>query len=164
MKQDQKVQPLRAQDALYRHIFDTVADGLIVSDLSTGLVVEANRAAAEMHGYSREEFIGLDATAFIHRENHYLLTQYAEAIEAGKPFETLAIHLRRDGSSFNVEWRGTTLTYEGQKYLLFTVRDVSQRIAKEGVIRKLVEERTQEQSKLLEISEAFASALEVKPG
>jgi signal transduction histidine kinase len=53
-------------------------------------------------------------------------------------------------------------THGDQQYWLYTVRDVSQRI-EEDVIRNMVQERTHEQTALLEISEAFASALEVKP-
>jgi PAS domain S-box-containing protein len=34
--------------------------------LKTGLVVEANPAACTMHGYTREEFIGMHPTRFIH--------------------------------------------------------------------------------------------------
>ena len=43
----------------YRSIFEAVVDGLIIHDLETGLVVEANPAACLMHGYTREEFIRL---------------------------------------------------------------------------------------------------------
>ena len=53
----------------YRNIFDTATDGLIISDLGTGLVVEANPAACMMHGYPRAEFIGLHLTAFIHPDS-----------------------------------------------------------------------------------------------
>jgi len=44
---------------LYRTIFDAAADGLIVADLETECVLEANHAACTMHGYLRDEFIGL---------------------------------------------------------------------------------------------------------
>ena len=50
---------LNEKEWQYRSIFDAAIDGLIVHDLETGLVVEANPAACLMHGYTREEFIGL---------------------------------------------------------------------------------------------------------
>src|SRR5271157_3675527 len=60
----QHIQPNQAgKEWLYRSIFDAANDGLIITDLETGLVVEANPAACMMHGYSREEFIGLQLTA-----------------------------------------------------------------------------------------------------
>ncbi len=60
----------------YRSIFDAANDGLIITDLETGLVVEANPAACAMHGYTREEFIGLPLTAFIHPDSQYLFSEY----------------------------------------------------------------------------------------
>jgi PAS domain-containing protein len=51
--------PSEEKEWQYRSIFDAANDGLIINDLETGLVVEANPAACVMHGYTQEEFIGL---------------------------------------------------------------------------------------------------------
>ena len=159
MKKSQRNQ----KESLYQTLFELWQDGIIVQDVSTGMVVESNPAAAKMHGYTDEEFLGVPFTKFIHSDSHHLLSNHAETVQVGNLFEVLAIDMRKDGSSFNAEWRGIGFTYEGQQYRLCVVRDVSQRI-EEDVIRRMVQERTQEQSALLEISEAFASTLEVKPG
>jgi PAS domain S-box-containing protein len=158
-----KKSQLNQKESLYQTIFDAMADGIIIQDASTGVVVQSNPSAAKMHGYTREEFIGIPFTRFIHPNNHHLLTRYAETVQAGRIFEALAVHVRQDGSSFNAEWRGTAFTYRDQQYRLCAVHDVSQRI-EEDVIRRMVREQTRELSALLEISEAFASTLEVKPG
>ena len=50
---------------IYRRLFEAAADGLILQDLETGLVVEANPAAYVLYGYAREEFIGLHPRAFM---------------------------------------------------------------------------------------------------
>ncbi len=152
------------QELIYQIIFNATPDGIIVNDISTGRVIEANQAAAMMHGYTREEFIGLLITEVTHSVSRHLFSQYIKTTLAGNPFEVLAVHLRKDGSSFHVEWHGTTFTHEGQQCLLGTIRDVSLRIEEERVIRKWVEERTHEQATLLEISQAFASEIELKPG
>ena len=54
------------QEQQYRIIFESASDGMIISDVGTGLVVDANPAAIAMHGYARDEFIGLHLTAYIH--------------------------------------------------------------------------------------------------
>jgi len=156
-----KKSQLNEKESLYQTIFDTMADGIIIQDASTDLVVQSNLSAAKMHGYTREEFIGFPLARFVHPTNHHLLTLYAETVQAGNIFEVLAVHVRQDGSLFNAEWRGTAFTYQDQQYRLCAVRDVSRRI-EEDVIRSMVQERTQEQAALLEISEAFASALDLK--
>ena len=158
-----KKRQLSQKEALYQTIFDVMTDGVIIQDVSTGMMMESNPSAAKMHGYTREEFLGIPLSKFIHPDSYNLLFAHAETVQVGDPFEVLAIDMRKDGSSFNAEWRGIEFSYQDQQYRLCIVRDVSQQID-EDVIRKIVQERTNEQSALLEISEAFASALEVKPG
>jgi len=149
---------------LYRSIFEAASDGLIINDVETGLVVEANPAASAMHGYAREEFIGLHPTAYLHHDSHHLFGKYVQTVRSGRVFEALMVHLRRGGAPFYVEVRGTAFTYQGRSCLLGVVRDVSERVQAERMLRQRVEDRTREQSTLLEISHTLASALELQPG
>lgn len=148
----------------YRSIFDAANDGLIINDLETGLVVEANPAACSMHGYSRAEFIGLRLAAFIHPDSQYIFSEYVKAYQADSVFDTRTLHVQRDGSTFYAEWRGTVFTYRGRACLLGIVRDVSKRIQAEQNLQQRVETRTHEQATLLEISHTLASTLELQPG
>src|SRR3990172_7258320 len=145
---------------LYRSIFEAASDGLIINDVETGLVVEANPAASAMHGYAREEFIGLHPPAYLHHDSHHLFGKYVQTVRSGRVFEALMVHLRRGGAPFYVEVRGTAFTYQGRSCLLGVVRDVSKRVQTERMLRQRVEDRTREQSTLLEISHALVSALE----
>jgi two-component system nitrate/nitrite sensor histidine kinase NarX len=148
----------------YRSIFDAASDGLIITDSETGLVVEANSAACAMHGYAYEEFIGLLPAAFIHPEGQQAFRDYLRAFQSRPADETNVLHLRRDGSTFHAEWRGTAFTYQGRSCLLAVVRDVSRRIQADLSLQQGVEARTREQSALLEISHGLASTLELQPG
>ena len=158
--------PARAKERekQYQSIFETASDGLIIHDLETGLVVEANPAACTMYGYAREEFIGLHPTRFIHPDSHELFRTYAQAIQSKGRSEALEVHLHRDGALFFVELHGTAFPYQGKLCLLSVVRDVSQRVHAEQVLQQRGEARTREQSTLLEISQTLASALELQPG
>ncbi len=147
----------------YRSIFEATSDGLIIQDLETGRVVEANTSAGAMHGYAREEFIGLHPTTFIHPDSQPLFTEYVQAVQSGGVYEALAVHVHRDGSPFDVEVRGAAFTHQGRPCLLGIVRDVSQRVQAERLLEQRVEARTREQSALLEISQMLASRLELKP-
>ena len=149
---------------LYRSIFEAASDGLIISDLETGLVVEANPAAGAMLGYAREEFIGLHPTAFIHPDSLHRFSQAAQAAQSSGVFEALMVYLRRDKSTFHVEMRGTAFTYQDRPGLLCVVRDVSKRVGAERLLQQQVETRTREQLTLLEISHTLASTLELQPG
>jgi PAS domain S-box-containing protein len=147
----------------YRSIFDAANDGLIINDLETGLVVEANPAACLMHGFAREEFIGLPLTAFVHPDSQRAFSEYIRAFQSGGVFDTRILHVCKDGSTFFAEWRGTAFTYQGRMCLLGMVRDVSERIQAEQNLQQRVETRAHEQDTLLAISHTLASTLELQP-
>jgi PAS domain S-box-containing protein len=148
----------------YRIIFEAASDGMIISDLETGRVVDANPAAITMHGYTREEFIGLHLTAYIHPDSQRLFIEFANDAQPGGIFDVPAVHLHKDGSSFYVDVRRTAIPFQTRPCLLSVVRDVTERITAERLLHERVELHTREQSTLLEISQTLASALELKPG
>jgi PAS domain S-box-containing protein len=152
------------KDKLYRNIFNIATDGLIINDLETGLVVDANPAACEMHGYPRENFIGLQLTNLIHPESQLEFDEYIRTFQSDGVFDTRIRHTCRDGSTFFAEWRGKVFTYQGRSCLLSIVRDVSKRIREEQVLRQRIDIRTHEQETLLAISHTLASTLELQPG
>jgi two-component system nitrate/nitrite sensor histidine kinase NarX len=152
------------QEQQYRIIFESAGDGMIISDLETGRVVDANPAAIAMHGYTRDEFIDLHQTAYIHPDSQPLFLESASNVQHGGIFEVPAVHVRKDGSSFYVETRRTAIQFQARPCMLSVVRDVSERINTERLLHERVELHTREQAILLEISQTLASALELKPG
>jgi PAS domain S-box-containing protein len=152
-----------SEERYYRSIFEAASDGLIIHDVENDCVVEANPAAAGMHGYGREEFISLSPTTLIHPESQHLFGEYVQAVQSGGMPERLVVHVRRDGTLFYAEWHGAPITYRGRRCLLSVVRDVSDRVQAERLLQQRVQARTREQSTLLEISQTLASALELRP-
>lgn len=152
------------QEQQYRTIFEAASDGMIISDLETGRVVDANPAATAMHGYAREEFIGLHMTAYIHPDSQRLFTESAKEFLPGGVFDIPAVHLHKDGTSFYVDVRRTAIPFQARPCVLSVVRDVGKRIDAERLLHERVELHTREQATLLEISQILTSALELKPG
>ncbi len=148
----------------YQDVFNAMNDGLVTHDLESGLVVEANPAACKMHGYTHEEFVGLEVTALIHPDSQYIFNESIEIFKSEGIFDIRAQHVRRNGSIFYAAWRGAKFTYQGRPCLLSNVRDVSKRIQIEQLLSQRVETRTHEQVTLLEISHTLASTLELQPG
>ena len=164
MNTDRKHSSTEKKEQSYCGIFDAVTDGMIIIDLETERVVEANPAVAAMHGCTRAEFIGLLPAAFIHPDSQIDFGKFIQAFRAGNVADTQQCHVRRDGASFYAEWRVTAFSYQEQACLLGIVRDVSKRIRAEQYLRRRVKARTREQSTLLEISHTLASTLELQPG
>ena len=148
----------------YRSIFDSAADGLIISDLETGRVVDANLAASIMYGYARDEFVGLPLMSFIHPDSRLVFSEYIQAFRSGGAFDTRTLQVRRDGTTFHAEWRVTVFDHLNRPCLLGVVRDVSKRIQAEQNLNRRMETRSHEQATLLNISHTLASTLELQPG
>jgi PAS domain S-box-containing protein len=137
---------------------------LIIADLETGRVLSANPAACALHGCTCAEFTGMLPAAFIHPDSQRTFNNYLRAFRSGSAFDTRVLHVRRDGSTFPAEWRGTALPYQGQACLLGEVRDVSLQIRAAEKLHQRVKARRHEQTTLLEISHTLASTLELQPG
>jgi len=153
---------LREKEAQYRAVFEATTDGLVIRDMA-GSIVEANPAFCQMHGYTREELIGRQITTVIHPDHHQIVQDSVQAIRQTGYFHAQSMSLRKDGSAFHVEARGSTFTYKGQPHVLAVVRDVSTQVEAEQLLEQRVEERTHELSTLLDISRNVASTLELTP-
>src|SRR6266508_4342942 len=94
----------------YRNVFEAASDGLIIYDIETDSVVEANPSACMMHGYTRQEFIGLNPAVFLLAEAHASFRENVQAAEQDRVSETLIVHIRRDGSQFYAEVRRSPIS------------------------------------------------------
>lgn len=50
---------LRDNEARYRAVFDNAMDAILLADADTGLILDANRAAQQIFGYTRDELVGM---------------------------------------------------------------------------------------------------------
>src|SRR6266498_5605437 len=148
----------------YRNICEAASDGLVIYDIELDSVVEANPAACDMHGYTRQEFIGLNPAVFMLPESHILFKEHARTAQPGGVFESPVVHIRKDGSPFHVEVRRSVINYRGRPCLLSVIRDVSQRIQTEKILGAQIKAQMREQATLLTISHTLASSLEFQPG
>ncbi len=153
---------LREQEKLYRSIFQTTADGLAISTLE-GRIVEANPAFCEMHGFTESEVIGQRLLTFIHPTHRHWFAASVRAVRAGEPYETQAVHLRKDDHPFHVEAQAVGLTYYGRPHILSVVRDVSAQVGAYMRLEERVRERTHELGMLLEFSHSMTRTLEKAP-
>jgi two-component system nitrate/nitrite sensor histidine kinase NarX len=148
----------------YRNIFDAITDGLIICDLETGIIVEANSAACKMHGYPQNEFIGQPISLIIHPDYQNIFNKKFQTFQSGGLFEIQAKHKCKNGSTLYAEWHGTASTYQNRHCLVCIIHNITFRIQEEQLLREHVETRTLEQATLLKISHTLASTLELQPG
>ena len=153
---------MREREEQYRSIFEAASDAMFIADLD-GHIVEANPAACQMYGYSHQEFIGLPTTATIHSDYFPLIEESLQIIQSGGQVPNQLVALRKDGTTFPVEARGTAFTYMGKPHILGIARDITERVQAQQLLEQRVEERTRELSTLLEVSHNVTSTIELNP-
>jgi two-component system nitrate/nitrite sensor histidine kinase NarX len=155
---------IESSESDLRTIYDTAPDGLIITEVETGLILEANQTACKMHGYNRQEFISKPLTSIIESGSLKLFNEKIDYLKSRHEFKSRLKHISRDKNVFFAEWHGVPITYNNKGCMLSIIRDVTNQILEENIIREhLLELSYLEQSKLLEISQTLASTLEFNP-
>ncbi len=108
----------------YRNLFDNIADGIFVANLS-GHIVEANSAAGEQLGMAKEEIVGLAISDITARADYNLDALISRLRQTGSmSFATQ--HKRRDGSVFPVELRLNLIDHQSEINILGVAHDVTE--------------------------------------
>ncbi|HZU76519.1 MAG TPA: PAS domain S-box protein, partial [Dehalococcoidia bacterium] len=154
---------LREREALFRSVFESAADGLLISDLATGRVLAANPAICAMYGYTGDEFAGLDRADLVHSGAYDQLRGYVQAIQSGRPTRALLQGVRNDGSVFDAAVDGSPILYRGQPAVLGVVRDVTEEREAHAILERRVAERTQALQTLLDMSRNISLMAELDP-
>lgn len=153
----QAEEQLAASEASYRAIFNAANDVILIHDIETGRILDANEKARDMYGYTPAEIRGLTVLALSAEEPPFTrekATRLTKEAAQGKPqlFEWKC----RDkaGHVFWVEVNLQRACLNRQERLLAIVRDISERKRAEAERERLLIEV---QSRAAEMDAIFAS-------
>ena len=127
---------LRASEASYRGLFDSLSDLVYIQDLE-GRFLNVNEAVLRTYGYTPEELIG-QTPAFLAAPEKVDLEDTAERFQralAGEPQRFEWWGRRKDGSIFPKEVVIKRSTYFGQDVVIAVARDISDRVEAEEALR-----------------------------
>ncbi|MBD3252624.1 PAS domain S-box protein, partial [Candidatus Pacearchaeota archaeon] len=117
---------LKENELQYRTIFNSSHDVYLVFDLE-GNIVDANKMALKTYGYSREELLKLSGKDIVHPDYHYIFKKFISDVEEKSEFFAESVDVRKDGSTFPIEVKGTGFVLKGKQHLLATIREISDR-------------------------------------
>jgi len=103
-----------------------------------GRIIEANQAAVQLYGYSRDELHKLMIYALRQDDAEVVDLQMGQAQTEGTLFES--IHVCKDGSAVPVEVSSRAVFIDGETMLLSVIRDIRQRKETEMTLRRAKEE------------------------
>jgi len=123
-------QKIEESEKRYRNLVENAADAIFVLSLErqkVGNILQANRAAAEMHGYSVEELLTMNIGDLDSPGAALGIPVRIDRMLKGEWVRTEINHRRRDGSEFPVEISAGIFEAGGQKYILAIDRNIAER-------------------------------------
>lgn len=134
---DDYLDPLAEYEQLFQTIFERTDEGIIVVEPSVeGRIIEANTAAAEMHGYSLQEFVKLKTSDFHKSQSRESAEEGIERMLNGEWVQIEGEHVRKNGSRFPVRFRAGTAQYLGRRVLICFIRDLTPQKQIEEALRQ----------------------------
>ncbi|MBW9261479.1 MAG: PAS domain S-box protein [Candidatus Thiodiazotropha sp. (ex. Lucinisca nassula)] len=146
---------LRSSEDQYRSIFNTASDALILWD-DEGKMVDANPAAWEMSGYSKEEFFSKPFDDFIHPTSYDSFKKFKKDVATVQAASTETRAIRKDGSFIELESRSIPMPYRGRPHILTITRDITE--------QKQIAEELAHQREALRQSEKLSAMGELLAG
>jgi PAS domain S-box-containing protein len=125
-KREKTQKALQDSEARYRSVFNSASDGLLVID-QDDRIVEANQAAATMHGYEPEGLARLNYKELIAPDCQHLYDEFRRQLARSGTVRLDSVHVTIDGNTLDVEVRGTNFHFGSEPRVLAIVTDVSDR-------------------------------------
>lgn len=146
---------VQQQDELYRCIFESVSDGIVIAEPGTGKIIALNQAASHLLGYAKAALIGCFLTRFfdLSSPDEFGLLRLDTSVNAQVPQRwKMRCKMRcKDGSSLDVEIFGRQIVVGNQPCLMIIIQDVGERQRHETAMKNMnlelevrVQQRTQE--------------------
>lgn len=143
ISEQQRIQEALRHNEQFHALFDYSLEGLFLIDVS-GNVVDINRVACEMLGYTRDQVVNRYAGQFMQVARGGLLSngglRMAADADPTQPSVNEVECTRADGGTFPAEITFSPVEYDERRLFLVTARDVSARKGAEEVITKMLSE------------------------
>ncbi|MGB6281886.1 MAG: PAS domain S-box protein, partial [Syntrophobacteria bacterium] len=131
---------LRNSERKYRALINDASDSIVLSD-TEGNVLDTNRTALELFGYSKKELMQKHITELHPKEVlEKTSAAFQEAVQRGAGVLSDTKILRKDGKTVPVDITGSVIQYGDQKVVQGFFRDITERKLAETAIRQAEEQ------------------------
>ncbi|WP_459901011.1 PAS domain S-box protein [Desulfobaculum senezii] len=125
---------LRQSEEKFRAFFEQHSVVMMVADVATGVITEANAAAAEFYGYPLDTLRGMHVTDIDTDDPETIAAAMGEAVNGNKQIFPLA-HQLRSGEVRSIELHAVPMIVDGKQTIYAIIIDVTERQRMEQELR-----------------------------
>jgi len=130
---------LRQSEASYRAIFEASEDAVFIHDWDTGRVIDVNRRACEIYGYSYEEMKRISVSDVSSGEYPYTAAEARKRLEEARAGHPVRIEWHRRNKDGTLHWDEVVLrpaVIAGERRMLAFTREITERKQAEQALRQ----------------------------
>jgi PAS domain S-box-containing protein len=162
---------LKESESRFRTLFNQASDCILLLDpyyRAESVIVDANDAACEMHGYAKEEMLGRPVRFLDAPDSGSGTAERFGKLILGEKVSFEVMHKRKNGELFPVEVNAQMVMLGDKPFILAIDRDITERKNAESELQKhrenlihMVSERTEELRNANELLEKVFSNVHV---
>jgi len=125
----ENIQVERRKKGLYKVLFDVAFEAVIIIDLDTYDIIDANPKSLKMFEYSLDELLHLkitDLSVDPEQTEIHLANENVHCVD-------LTWYKKKNNIKFPVEVTGARLTYEDKNLIVFNIKDLTERFQKRKI-------------------------------
>ncbi len=118
---------LRESEERFRTIYNASPDGISISEIGTGLLIEVNEAYQKVFGFDKDEVIGRTSTdigIWVNKDDRKIVIDELE--KYGKYNNKEIKFRRKDGKIIHTIVSGNIISLNDKKYLLTIINDITE--------------------------------------
>lgn len=131
------VAELKESEERYRAVVEQAAEGILLVDVDTKRVLEANPAYQDLLGYSLEEILQLSLYDLVPYSVESMDCYVRQVLEQKSYVSGQRRHRRKDGSLVDVEVSASLISYSSRGTICIVVRDITERKQTEEIRARL---------------------------
>jgi PAS domain S-box-containing protein len=122
----ERTKELNKSEQWHRALFENATDGIIVLDKS-GIIVNANEKACEMHSFTRETLVGVNIRLLEEDADKGKIAERMRQTLTGESLVYETRHHKKDGATIDLEISAKAITIGDETFIQSFYRDITER-------------------------------------